>query len=152
LFSIGKVARAANVKKPAVLNWVHRGITSHTGTSPANGTPRDIPLLGCYEIGFIATLALNGFRPSNAAALFQQLRETAPDAIHDRELGNPLYLIVASELNPPFVNVRRGWLAASDHARDLATIIKVIVNLSGLFAGIDRALHRECRITERDDP
>jgi hypothetical protein len=137
VFPISRAATAAKITKPALLNYIHRGLVSHGGQSPVNGSARQIPLLGIYEVAWIAALGRVGIGPSVAAALFSLLRR--PDAVLDRNKEEPLLALIAVE--QPTVEIVRGWASATSIAALLPSMVLSIVNLSALFGSVDAALY-----------
>jgi hypothetical protein len=139
VFPISRAAAAAKTTKPALLNYIHRGLVVHGGQSPVNGSPRQIPLLGIYEVAWIAALGRVGIGPSVAAALFPILRQ--PDALLDRNGNDPLLAILAVEQETPAVEIVRGWESTTSIVAPLPSMVLSIVNLSTLFGTVDAALH-----------
>jgi hypothetical protein len=139
VFPISRAAAAAKTTKPALLNYIHRGLVVHGGNSPASGSPRQIPLLGIYEVAWIAALGRVGIGPSVAAALFPLLHQ--PDAVLDRNREEPLLALIAVEQETPTVEIVRGWASATSIAALLPSMVLSIVNLSALFGQVDAALY-----------
>jgi hypothetical protein len=125
---------AARITKPALLNYIQRGLVVHGGESPACGSARQIPLLGVYELAWIGALGRVGIGPSVAAPLFALLRPHVLDR-------NTLLAVLAVEQESPVVEIVRGWDAATKLAADLPSMVVSIVNLSTLFGGVDAALY-----------
>jgi hypothetical protein len=134
VFPISRAAAAARITKPALLNYIHRGLVVHGGQSPTNGSARQIPLLGIYEAAWIAALGRVGIEPSIAAALFPLVRQHVLDR-------DTLLAILAVEQEAPAVEFVRGWSNATNIAARLPSIVLSIVNLSTLFGSVDAVLY-----------
>jgi hypothetical protein len=119
VFPISRAAAAARVTKPALLNYIHRGLVTHGGESPANGSARQIPLLGIYEAAWIGALGRVGIGPSVAAALFPLLRQH----VLDRNCDDPLLAILAVEQETPAIEIVRGWSSATNTAARLPSMV-----------------------------
>jgi hypothetical protein len=131
---ISRAAFAARITKSALLNYIQRGLVVHCGESPPNGSARQIPLLGVYELAWIGALGRVGIGPSVAAPLFALLRPHVLDR-------NTLLAVLAVEQASPVVEIVRGWDSATKLAADLPSMVVSIVNLSTLFGGVDAALY-----------
>jgi hypothetical protein len=134
VFPISRAAAAAKITKPALLNYIHRGLVIHGGQSPANGSARQIPLLGVYEAAWIGALGRVGIGPSVAAALFPLLRPHVLDR-------DTLLAVLAVEQEAPAVEIARGWSNATNVAASLPSMVLSIVNLSTLFGSVDAVLY-----------
>ena len=137
MFPISRAAAAARVTKPALLNYIHRGLVVHGGQSPTSGSSRQIPLLGIYEAAWIGALGRVGIGPSVAAVLFPLLRQH----VLDRNSDDPLLALIAVEQETPAVKIVRGWSSTTNIAARLPSMVLSIVNLSTLFGSVDAALH-----------
>ena len=137
VYPISRAAAAARITKPALLNYIHRELVVHGGSSPANGSARKIPLLGIYEAAWIGALGRVGIGPSVGAALFPLLRQH----VLDRNCDDPLLALIAVEQETPAIEIVRGWSSATNIATRLPSMVLSIVNLSTLFGSVDAALH-----------